>query len=103
MPSTKPSYSEDEFFAKEEAEKIKRLVREKSQKLIVDEKDKLKQLHWMHCPKCGMDLHPVVIHGTTVDKCFECHGLFLDEAEFEKIAEGESSIVDTISRIFKNI
>lgn len=99
--SPKPSSTESEYFAREEAEKVKRLASKKNDEVAQEEKDKLKALHWMHCPKCGMQLHPILFKGVTVDKCFECHGVYLDDGELEKLAGSESALVAGISSLFK--
>jgi len=99
--SPKPSTSEEEFFAREEAEKKKRIANEQAGKLAVEEKEKLKELHWMHCPKCGLELHPILFKGVTIDKCFGCNGVYLDDGELEKLAGSESGFLKGISSLFK--
>lgn len=97
----KPSQSEAEFFAREEAEKKKRLASQKMEKIQEDEKEQLKKLHWMHCPKCGMELHPILFKGVTIDKCFGCNGVYLDDGELEKLAGTESGFMKAVSSLFK--
>lgn len=46
----------------------------------------LRQLHYMHCPKCGVDLEEIVFRGVRIDKCFGCGGVFLDDGELEELA-----------------
>lgn len=99
--ATKPSTSEEEFFAREEAEKKKRMAKENAEKMEESEKAKLKELHWMRCPKCGMELHPILFKGVTIDKCFECNGVYLDDGELEKLAGTESGFLKGISSLFK--
>ena len=55
MP-VKPSDKEAEYFAKEEFKKLKKSEEEKRIKMEAEEKQKLKDLHYMNCPKCGMNL-----------------------------------------------
>lgn len=97
----KPTTAEDEYFAREEAEKKKRLAQQKQAELEIQEKERLKQLHWMHCPKCGMELHPILFKGVTIDKCFGCNGVFLDDGELEKVAGGESGFMKGMLSLFK--
>src|SRR4030067_1156951 len=52
----KPSESEDEYFARIEFERRKKIEREKQQKLAEEERKRLRDLHYLKCPKCGMDL-----------------------------------------------
>lgn len=99
--STKPSTPEEEYFAREEAEKKKRLQQKKQNEMEAQEKESLKKLHWMHCPKCGMELEPILFKEVTIDKCFGCRGVFLDDGELEKIAGGESSFMKGLMSLFK--
>jgi hypothetical protein len=102
MTAPKPSQTEEEYFARVEAEKKKKLAEEKTKKLTQEEFEKLKALHWMHCPKCGMELHPIPYKGVTLDKCFHCHGVYLDDGELEKIAGSESGFLKGVFSLFKS-
>lgn len=97
----KPSTGEEEYFAREEAEKLKRLAREKHDKIAIAEKERLKNLHWMHCPKCGMELSEILFRGVSLDKCFNCHGVYLDDGELEKLAGHESGFMQSMISLFK--
>ncbi len=50
------------------------------------ERKALKDLHWMHCPKCGSSLTEITFRGVKVDKCFGCGGVYLDDGELEQLA-----------------
>ncbi|MBL7684631.1 MAG: zf-TFIIB domain-containing protein [Deltaproteobacteria bacterium] len=93
--------AEEEYFAKEELSKIKKLAIEQKAKLEIEEHEKLKQLHFMHCPKCGFNLKPVEFRGVTIDKCFHCEGVFLDNGELEKLAGHESGFIPSVLSLFK--
>lgn len=93
--------SEEEYFKREEAEKIKRLSLAKNARVENEEKKRLKELHWMCCPKCGMELKEIIFKGVTLDQCFECRGVFLDDGELEKLAGKESGFVDSIYNLFR--
>lgn len=101
MSVHKPSHTEEEYFAKEEAEKLKRLAIERSKTLAEKEKEELKKAHWMHCPKCGFELKSIVFKGHTLDKCFHCQGVFLDGPEFDALAGSEGGIIQAIGSLFK--
>lgn len=73
----------------------------KNTKLQEAEKIKLKELHWMRCPKCGMELHAILFKGVTIDKCFGCHGVFLDDGELEALAGKESGFISGVLSLFK--
>jgi hypothetical protein len=98
---SKPSQTEEEYFARLEAEKKKKLAEKRRAELTQAEREKIKQEHWMHCPKCGMELHPIPYKDVTIDKCFQCQGLFLDDGELEKIAGRESGFLKGVLSLFK--
>ncbi|HYG66696.1 MAG TPA: zf-TFIIB domain-containing protein [Anaeromyxobacteraceae bacterium] len=86
----KPSTTEDEYFVREDAEKKRKLALQQKKALEAAELQALKQLHFMHCPKCGMKMQEVHMRGVDVDVCFSCNGVFLDAGELEKIEKPES-------------
>ena len=59
----KPSEQEDEYFARMEFERKKKVEEEKHKELGDEEKRKLKDLHYMRCPKCGMELIEISYKG----------------------------------------
>ena len=85
----KPSKAEDEYFARQELERRKKWAQEQAGKMAAEQKEQLKQLHWMKCPKCGSDLHSVELHGVTVDTCATCHGTWMDKGELEQLLQPE--------------
>jgi hypothetical protein len=100
----KPSNQEDEYFAREELEAKKRLAFQQQRDTVQSEKERLKALHHMHCPKCGMDLHTVRYGKLDVDTCFNCHGVWLDAGELHQIAKQDDRhpVVDAILNWFKH-
>jgi hypothetical protein len=82
----KPSEREEEYFARMEFEKRKKLEEEKQKNLAVGEKEKLKSLHFMKCPKCGMELIEIDYKSLKVDKCSGCEGVWLDAGELESVS-----------------
>ncbi len=102
MTIPKPSQSEEEYFARLEAEKKKKLAEERGKRLSESELEQLKSLHWMHCPKCGMELHPIPYQDVTLDKCFHCQGVFLDDGELEKIAGREGGFLKGVLSLFRS-
>lgn len=97
----KPSEHEDEYFARLEYEKQKEREHEKHLKLAEEEKNKLKDLHFMRCPKCGMELIEVDYHHIKVDKCSECEGVWLDAGEFDTVSKLEKGALDKLFSVFK--
>ncbi len=82
----KPSPPEDEYFAREDAEKKRRLALQVQRETDQAERERLRALHHMRCPKCGMQMHEVRLRGLEVDVCFACGGVFLDRGEIDVIA-----------------
>ena len=100
MP-VRPSEKEEEYFAKIELERRKKMEEEKIKKIAEEDRIKLKELHFMRCPKCGMELGEVDYKGIRVDKCFHCQGIWLDAGELELIAKLEKGALDKLFGIFK--
>src|ERR1700716_2407507 len=100
---SKPTATEEEYFARENAERLRKLAAEQKKSLAQDEREKLRQLHQMRCPKCGMELREIGVRGVQVDRCFSCNGTWLDAGELEKLAGGqdENAVVASILRIFR--
>ncbi len=83
---------EDEWFLQNErqlldAARIARLKREQERSASekAEETRRLKDLHFMKCPKCGHDLVEETIEGVSADRCTHCEGIFLDAGELEQI------------------
>ena len=85
----KPSRNEDEYFARQEIERRKQWAKERSAKMPAGDREDLKQAHWMKCPKCGMDLHTVELHGVKIDSCPSCQGTWLDAGELDQLLHPE--------------
>lgn len=96
-----PSTPEEEYFAKQEAEKRKKLALEKQRELQKEEREKLRQLHFMRCPKCGMELETITFRGVHVDRCYGCNGTWLDEGELEALAGAEAGFMQKLISVFK--
>ncbi len=59
----------------------------------------------MRCPKCGMQLQAVNQGEVELDTCFNCHGIWLDKGELEKLQEqqhrGGAPVVEAVLNWFK--
>ena len=97
----KPSEKEEEYFARTEFERKKKIEEEKHKKLAQEEKKKLKELHYMRCPKCGMELIEIDYKGIKIDECSECEGIWLDTGELETVSKLEKSGLDKFFGVFK--
>jgi nitrate/TMAO reductase-like tetraheme cytochrome c subunit len=89
----KPTESEEEYFARMEFERRKKAEEEKRKNMAAAEKKRLKELHYMHCPKCGMELIEVDYKTLKVDRCSACDGLWLDAGELEAAVKLEKSVL----------
>jgi Zn-finger nucleic acid-binding protein len=113
MVSIKPSDKEEEYFAKKEYERLKALAAKQAQKEQEEERQMRKELHYMHCPKCGGDLVEIAfreIKADTcatcetikIDKCTMCEGIWLDAGELDQILDEEdTTLIKRILKAFK--
>ncbi len=102
MPDGKPKHPEKEYFAREEAEKLRKLAIERARRLEEEEREKLKELHWMHCPKCGQTMDTITFRAVEIERCFACGYTGLDDGELEKLAGQEKDgVVSAVLGIFK--
>jgi len=97
----KPSEQEEEYFARKEFERKKKIEEEKHKKLGDEEKRKLKDIHYMRCPKCGMELIEIDYKGIKIDECSECEGIWLDAGELETVSKLEKTGLDKLFSVFK--
>jgi len=97
----KPNEKEEEYFARMEFERKKKLEEEKHKTLAEEEKERVKQLHYMRCPKCGMELIEIDYKDIKVDKCSECGGVWLDAGELEAVSKLEKTGIDKLFSVFK--
>lgn len=65
------------------------------------EKKRLKDLHYMSCPKCGMELVEMDYKMIKIDKCSACNGVWLDAGELETVSKLEKSGLDKLFGVFK--
>ena len=92
MSPIKPSSTEEEYFAREEAEKTRRRLAEQEKKLSEQEREAQKKLHHMHCPKCGMQLMEIKFRGLSVDKCPDCGGMWFDDGELDQLLKNDGGL-----------
>ena len=92
---------EEEYFARQEFERKKKLEEENHGKMADEEKNRLKELHFMRCPKCGMELIEIDHESLKIDKCSSCDGVWLDAGELEEIVKDDNKSFSGFLRIFK--
>jgi uncharacterized protein len=99
MPS-KMIPEEEGYFAKLEREREKKLRERREQHIEQKEREKAKALHFMKCPKCGMDLLEMDFKGIKIDECSSCHGIWFDAGELEAVAKTEKRHLVRLFGIF---
>jgi len=84
--------AEDDWFLKNERELLEaaRAAREKREKERAElertqELKRVKDAHFMKCPKCGHDMVTEDDAGVEIDRCTRCEGIFLDAGELEDL------------------
>jgi hypothetical protein len=100
MP-VKPSDNEEEYFARQEAERLRKLAEERQAKIAADQRERERALHFMKCPKCGMQLEEISFGDVRVDKCFSCEGIWLDKGELESIQTKEPGFMGRLLGVFR--
>jgi uncharacterized protein len=74
--------NEDEYFAREDAELLRK-QRERDQAAAAEAERKS---HYLKCPKDGYDLATSEFHGVQIETCPHCRGIWLDAGELESLA-----------------
>ena len=101
----KPSSTEEEYFAREDIEKKRKLALQQAEAMAAKQREELKQLHYMKCPKCGMDLQTLKRGDVEIDSCFNCHGVWLDSGELERVMaqgnEQSGKVMGAVLNLFK--
>jgi len=102
-PTKKRKAAEDEYFAKIEFEKKQKALKERDLRIAMEEKEKLKALHWMRCPKCGMEMIEIDFEGIQLDKCSGCLGLFFDDGEVQQLIDKtKPGFLRRLTTVFKD-
>jgi len=92
----KPTESEEEYIARIEYQRRKKAEGEKQALMADEEKRQRKELHFMHCPKCGMKLIEVDYKSLKIDRCSACGGVWLDAGELEAAVDLEKGLLGRI-------
>jgi len=97
----KPTEQEDEYFARIEKEMKEKIAKQKKEHVSKEEREKRRELHFMKCPKCGMDLMEIDFKGMKIEECTTCRGMWLDAGEFDAMAKMEKPVLEKLFRLFK--
>jgi uncharacterized protein len=96
-----PSDKEDEYFARQEADRLRKASEQHRKQMEDEQREKERALHYMKCPKCGMDLQEIEFGDVKIDKCLSCEGLWLDKGELERLQTKESSFVGKLVKALR--
>lgn len=96
----KPNSREDEYFAKQEFDRRRKHEEASRLAMAADEKKRLKDLHYMNCPKCGMKLIEIEYKKIKIDKCSHCEGIWLDVGELDEILKDKEGRFTSFLKIF---
>lgn len=100
MSPEKPSRNEEEYFARLEAERLKKMREEAAQTAQAE----ARKQHYMKCPKCGADLTHEEYSGVEVDRCHACGGVWFDAGEVEQVlAQQEAGAGRLFRAIFRGV
>jgi uncharacterized protein len=97
----KPTEKEEEYFVRMEFERKKKIEMVHQEKLAAKEKERLKELHHMKCPKCGMNLVEIEYRSIKVDRCSACEGVWLDKGELKAVADLDKLLLDKLYSVFR--
>jgi uncharacterized protein len=92
--------SEEEYFARQEAEQRRKLADMRQAKLQAEERESVSALHFMKCPKCGLQLEEIAFADVRIDKCSACEGLWLDKGELDLIRQKERGFMAKMLSVF---
>ena len=81
----KPSNNEEEYFAREDAERLRKLHADEQARMVQSERDALRQKHRGRCSNCGALMVPEMAGSVPVLHCPACGGAFLDRKAWEFI------------------
>jgi hypothetical protein len=82
MTIEKPSRNEDEYFAQQSVELLKKQREQAAAEAMAAER----KSHYMKCPKDGYDLSSSEYHGVQIETCPHCGGIWLDAGELDVIS-----------------
>jgi hypothetical protein len=99
MP-VKPTDQEDEYFARQEFERRKKVLEEHESRSTEEERLRILAVARGRCPKCGAELVPVPYRGVELDKCSRCQGVWLDFGELDQVAAADTGFLGSVRRIF---
>ena len=99
MPVT-PSGQEEEYFAKQEFERRKKVLADQEGRAAEGERQRILAVARNRCPKCAASLVTITYRNVELDKCSSCEGLWFDCGELDKVLAEEGGFLSGLKRIF---
>jgi hypothetical protein len=90
----KPSRNEEEYFARENADRVKALREKLDEARLSAER----RSHIMRCPRCGGHLKDKMHHNLRIEVCPDCGGTWLDKGELEMLEHVDDSNIRRFMR-----
>ena len=97
----KHTKTEDEYIWVHELQTRMATLEKEQQAQTQSAKLRLKELHWMHCPKCGQELATETCDAVEIDVCPSCKGVWLDAGELGTIVERKDSFFHLCLRVLR--
>ena len=98
--SVKPTEQEDEYFARLEFERRRKVLDERETQAAEEERQRILAIARGRCPKCGAELVPVPYRGIELDKCSRCQGVWLDFGELDQVVAEDKGFLGSVRKIF---
>ena len=83
---------ENRWFRENERELLENVKRAREQRLEIyreetekKERERLRQAHWMRCPKCGNEMRTEQLEGIEIERCSVCAGMFFEHNELQTL------------------
>ena len=95
----KSTTTEDQQVREHELQRRLEVLEAEQRATVATEKLQLKELHWMHCPKCGQKLATETYRAVEIDLCPSCRGLWLDANELQTIMANDSAFLQSCLNI----
>jgi len=103
VTTRKPSRPEGEFIQREQARQFAETQERERLARLQREQRERRALHFMKCPSCGSDLETKLFHTVEVGHCGACRGVWLNEAQLERLTGRESTLLRDILEFFHEV
>jgi ribosomal protein S27AE len=95
------SAPEEEWFARVEAERRRRLAERMADADSARKAAELRDLHLHRCGKCGQPMLTQAFKGVEIEICPSCGAVLLDAGELDALTGGDrQNVIDTITTVF---